>query len=162
MRLLRCLVARRAERLGQIQIPVPDLALAPGNDDMAVSPGGSDMAQVNDMLPPPDLTPPIPSEADCFTDWKKLGNCPAPQITESYLGNNCAGTTGVFVVGRYFQSGNKFWTTNGFMPYGPYALPSKLWSRHLELPDAADHVHHHQQRRHLLDWLRDAGQNPDG
>ncbi|HNO67092.1 MAG TPA: hypothetical protein PKI49_01180 [Pseudomonadota bacterium] len=106
--------------------PSPDLALAPGNDDMAVSPGGADMAQVNDMLPPPDLTPPMPSEADCFTDWKKLGNCPAPQITESYLGNNCAGTTGVFVVGRYFQSGNKFWTTNGFMPYGPYALASKL------------------------------------
>jgi hypothetical protein len=70
--------------------------------------------------------PAIPSDADCFTDWKARGNCPAPQITESYLGNNCMGTTGVFVVGRYFQSGNQFWTTNGFMPYGPYALTTKL------------------------------------
>ena len=79
-----------------------------------------------DLAVPADLMPAIPTDSDCFTNWKQLGNCPAPEITDSYLGNNCAGTTGVFVAGRYFQSGNKFWTSNGFLPYGPLALPSKL------------------------------------
>ncbi len=103
---------------------VIDMAVG-GDPDLAAS--AADLAMPSpDLSPPPDLAPPIPSEAECFTEWKARGNCPAPQITESYLGNNCAGTTGVFVVGRYFQSGNKFWTTNGFMPYGPYSLDTKL------------------------------------
>ena len=101
-----------------------DLSVPMDNADLAGS--NADLGSTPDLRTQPDLAPAIPTDAECFTDWKSLGNCPAPQITESYLGNNCVGTTGVFVVGRYFQSGNQFWTSNGFMPYGPYAQTSKL------------------------------------
>jgi hypothetical protein len=101
-----------------------DLAVSQGSEDLAGT--SADLGAAPDLRMTPDLAPAIPTDADCFTEWKTLGSCPAPQITDSYLGNNCMGTTGVFVVGRYFQSGNRFWTTNGFMPYGPYAQTSKL------------------------------------
>ena len=100
--------------------------LAGGGEGQDLSGGGGDLGAGFDLPPGEDMTGSMPSDADCFTEWPRLSTCPAPQITEAYLGNNCVGTTGVFVVGRYFQSGNKFWTSNGFMPYGPYALPSRL------------------------------------
>lgn len=104
---------------------VSDLSVS-DSSDLSGSGSGTDLGESQDLAAAPDLKPAIPSDADCFTDWKQLGNCPAPQITESYFGNNCVGTTGVFVAGRYFQSGNKFWTSNGFMPYGPYAMANNL------------------------------------
>jgi hypothetical protein len=120
------------EKPADLTVMVGDVDLSSGaSTDLAgastdLAGPSTDMARAPDLLPPPDLSPPPPSEADCFTDWKRLGTCPAPQITDSYLGQNCAGTTGVFVVGRNFQSANKFWTDNGFMPYGPDALAPKL------------------------------------
>lgn len=104
----------------------PPRDLTSGMDQPDLAGGPFDMPLGQDLQPGEDLTGSMPSDADCFTEWPRLGTCPAPQITEAYLGNNCVGTTGVFVVGRYFQSGNKFWTSNGFMPYGPYALPTRL------------------------------------
>jgi hypothetical protein len=95
-------------------------------DPLDLSGASSDLAGRVDLQAGEDMAGSMPSDADCFTEWPRLSTCPAPQITEAYLGNNCVGTTGVFVVGRYFQSGNKFWTSNGFMPYGPYALPPRL------------------------------------
>ncbi|MBL9005613.1 MAG: hypothetical protein JNJ46_15265 [Myxococcales bacterium] len=97
-----------------------------GGDVTDLSSGPSDLSGGTDLQSTEDMAGTMPSDADCFTEWPRLTACPAPQITEAYLGNNCVGTTGVFVVGRYFQSGNKFWTSNGFMPYGPYALPARL------------------------------------
>lgn len=101
---------------------VRDLAGTEGPD---LSGGNVDLSGV-DLPPSEDMAGSTISDADCFTEWPRLPGCPAPQITEAYLGNNCVGTTGVFVLGRYFQSGNKFETKNGFMPFGPFAVPARL------------------------------------
>ena len=67
-----------------------------------------------------------PSGVQCFTEWQRVGNCAAPTITAAYLTQNCAGTTGIFVVGSGFQSANLFDINNGWMPHGPRALPAQL------------------------------------
>lgn len=86
---------------------------------------GADLAPGPDLRAA-DLAPGAPSELDCYYGWKALGTCPAPEISESFLASGCAGTTGVFVVGRYFQHGNQYESTNGWMPHGPYAVTPKL------------------------------------
>jgi hypothetical protein len=70
--------------------------------------------------------PAAPSGVACFDSWSALGTCPAPQIDAAFLSQNCAGTTGIFVVGHGFQSANTFEVNNGWMPHGPAALTPKL------------------------------------
>lgn len=101
----------------------------PGSDaDLAsVDLASADLAAAPaDLATASDLAPPTPSDLDCYYNWKTRPGCPAPEITDSYLSQNCVGTTGVFVVGRHFQHGNQYESMNGWMPHGPYALTSKL------------------------------------
>jgi hypothetical protein len=70
--------------------------------------------------------PAVPDGVACFDSWSQLGTCPAPQIDAAYLTQDCDATTGIFVVGRGFQSANMFDVNNGWMPHGPAALTPKL------------------------------------
>ncbi|MBV8760804.1 MAG: hypothetical protein JO257_26155, partial [Deltaproteobacteria bacterium] len=67
-----------------------------------------------------------PPGVQCFTEWQRTPNCAAPSITAAYLTQNCAGTTGIFVVGSGFESANLFDINNGWMAHGPRALPTQL------------------------------------
>lgn len=98
-----------------------DLAVPLADAGVDLASGGVDLRGAPVDLAARDLAPAMPTDADCYYGWKTLGTCPAPQITESYLSNNCAGTTGVFVIGRYFQSAN-----SSDSSAGPYALSPKL------------------------------------
>ena len=98
-----------------------DLAVPLTDAGVDLARGGGDLRGAPADLAARDLAPAMPTDADCYYGWKTLGTCPAPQITESYLSNNCAGTTGVFVIGRYFQSAN-----SSDASAGPYALSPKL------------------------------------
>ncbi len=45
-----------------------------------------------------------PTADECLEGWAAYdGGCPAPTITDSYVGNGCVGTTGWFVDGANFQ-----------------------------------------------------------
>jgi hypothetical protein len=113
---------------------IDNVDAAVGEVDLAAPLGDRDMAGAGDDLrgPPADLAaaadllPGTSDELDCYYNWRTRTGCPAPQISESYLSQNCAGTTGVFVVGRYFQHGNQYEADNGWMPHGPYAMTAKL------------------------------------
>lgn len=123
---LRAPAADLAGAEADLAIAEPDLGGAdqgPTPPDLAAP---LDLSRSADLAAPPDLAPPVPSEADCYWGWRSLTGCPAPQITDSYLTQNCSGTTGVFVVGRYFQHGNQYDATNAWMPHGPYAVTSRL------------------------------------
>jgi hypothetical protein len=54
------------------------------------------------------------------------GNCPAPIITAAYLGQDCAGAPGLFVVGQHFQSPAMFDSTNNYLASGPWLESSVL------------------------------------
>jgi hypothetical protein len=85
---------------------------------------GADLSGApSDLAGAADLRAGAPSELDCYYDWRTRMGCPPPELTDSYLAQGCVGTTGVFVVGRYFQHGNQYESMNGWMPHGPYASP---------------------------------------
>ena len=98
---------------------------APGADDGPRSDAASDASA--DAAPDagPDAAV-VPSGVECFTEWQRVGNCAAPTITAAFLTQNCAGTTGIFVVGSGFEAANLFDVNNGWMPHGPRALASQL------------------------------------
>jgi hypothetical protein len=106
-----------------------------------------DMTVPADLLAPPDLTVPLdlappvdlvplPSEQDCFTNWRNLGGaCPAPVVTASYYtGANCAGTAGWVFEGHYFQF-DKPDPSQPVLSWGPYGEGSaayghrNIWNR---------------------------------
>lgn len=100
-----------------------DLAPPVENGDMAAGDLGGALL---DLAAHADLLPGSPSELDCYYNWKTLSGCPAPQISDSYLSQDCDGTTGVFVIGRYFQHGNQYDSMNGWLPHGPFAMTDRL------------------------------------
>jgi len=73
----------------------------------------------------PDAPPPPsgPSELDCFWNWRTL-DCPAPVITAAYLSNSCQNTSGVTLVGHYFQ--NKGGQGQTGLALGPVPVGSPL------------------------------------
>ena len=61
-----------------------------------------------------------PTADECLEGWASYdGGCPAPVITDSYVGNGCVGTTGWFVDGANFQLRQH---NTGIADYGPQSF----------------------------------------
>src|SRR5579863_6925679 len=75
--------------------------------------GGPDAPMRGDdaVLAPPDGPVDSPG-VDCFYNWSAMKTCGAPVIVAAYLTIDCAGTSGVFVVGHGFESANQFMMGN--------------------------------------------------
>ncbi len=89
------------------------------------SPSASPSPAGNPSPSPSSLPSPSPNPAtlECFYNWVE-GGCPAPIITSAYLGDNCAGGPGLFVIGQNFQSPALFDSTNDYVASGPWLLAS--------------------------------------
>ena len=103
---------------------VPNNAADGGAVDLAVTldaaAGVKDGAAAVDAATAPDLAVPGPTAAQCLEGWRTYGGtCPAPTITESYVGNGCVGTTGWFIEGTNFQLEMH---NTGIADYGPQSF----------------------------------------
>lgn len=108
----------------------PDLAASGGTDlaagrDLATV---GDAATVADSALAVDLTPSGPTADQCLEGWRMYGGaCPAPTITQSYVGNGCVGTAGWFVEGQNFQLEQH---NMGIADYGPQSFGANGNQKH--------------------------------
>jgi len=101
-----------------------DLSVLAVDQAMATS---TDAAQAQDLSDPPDLVM-GPTAEQCLEGWRMYpGNCPGPQITESHVGNGCAGTTGWFIEGKNFQLEKH---NMGIADYGPQSIGANGDQKH--------------------------------
>ena len=89
--------------------------------DSGTKSGGDGAAGETDGAVLPDGAIAIgPTADDCLEGWAAYdGGCPAPVITDSYVGNGCVGTTGWFVDGANFQLRQH---NTGIADYGPQSF----------------------------------------
>lgn len=101
-----------------------DLAAPPERD---LAGDVADLRAGPDLAAPPDLTA-LPTAEQCLEGWRNYGGrCPAPTISESYVGRDCVGTTGWFILGSNFQLEQH---NTGIADYGPQSFGANGNQKH--------------------------------